>query len=472
MVRRSISLWILSASIAGTVALTGCASVQVPRDPIAAVARLEKEREAKPTSLATIRALGVAYYANKQYPQARAALEEVRKADPKDGIAALYSGLTAEAQDDIGGAKEAYTTYLANGKSANARDQVKARLAFVARQELTLAAKSALQQEVRLNAEGTNAKTIAVPPFRFTGADTSLKPLERGLSDLMITDLSVAPEITVLERDKMQAMLDEVSLSQGNRVDQNTSVRAGRLMRAGRIVQGGVTQTSATGLQLNASVVDVPTAKSVGSATQNDELEQLFSVEKRLALNVLQTLGITLTPEQRALIETQRPTKSLAAFLAYSRGLESEDRGDFSGALGHYGDAVRLDPGFLRATFRQQSTQSINTGASVSSSTVETGLKGTSEGTVSDNAKQGSSNTSVASSNPTATSVVNVLNPNSSSSQTNATQPASGTGSTPGGSGSQPSTNTNSGTNPNTQNTGNKLTPTQTGTITIIIKQP
>ena len=58
-------------------------------------------------------------------------------------------------------------------------------------------------------------------------------PLERGLADLLITDLSRSAQLTVVERDRMQALADEIQLSQSDRVDAATSVRAGKLIQAG-----------------------------------------------------------------------------------------------------------------------------------------------------------------------------------------------------------------------------------------------
>ena len=55
---------------------------------------------------------------------------------------------------------------------------------------------------------------VAVMPFQFTGADTSLKPIERGFAELVTTDLSHVSRLTVLERERIQGLLDEISLQQ------------------------------------------------------------------------------------------------------------------------------------------------------------------------------------------------------------------------------------------------------------------
>ena len=51
-------------------------------------------------------------------------------------------------------------------------------------------------------------------------------PLERGFAELVATDLSRSAQITVVERDRLQALLDEMRLSSRRRDDGSASVRA------------------------------------------------------------------------------------------------------------------------------------------------------------------------------------------------------------------------------------------------------
>src|SRR4029077_13905167 len=62
---------------------------------------------------------------------------------------------------------------------------------------------------------------------------------------------------------------------------------------------------------------------------------------------------IELTEAERERILRQGP-KNLAAFLAYSRGLEDLDRGDYPGAARHFGAAAPADPSFQAAQQGQQ----------------------------------------------------------------------------------------------------------------------
>lgn len=454
------------ATVAVVLPLAGCATAGV-RDPQSAVTRLEQARQRNPRANAPLRALGIAYYAARRYPEARAALDTARQRDPRDGVTALYAGLAAEAQIDWTGAKDAYTAYLAVGRTKKAREQIRQRLAFVSKQELTASAKAALGREAEIGSSPGDATTVAVPPFRFSGPDTTLRPLERGLADLLITDLARAPRLTVVERDRVQAIVDEIRLSQGDRVDENTAVRAGRLLRAGRIVQGGLTQVNAQAVQMNAAVVDVANAAPVGSASADDQLEQLFEAEKRLAFQVLQALGIELTPEQRAAIEV-RPTKSFAAFLAYSRGLAAEDNRDFSAAALLFRDANRIDPGFRQAGQRATTAEAAAAGAQVSATSVEASLSSSGEGGVVNGAKNGEA-VSGSGEGPTATLITaDAVNASPAKAPTLASEPATNTGTRGNPAGAVPSPS--NGAPP--ANPIANPPPVQTGRVIIIIPRP
>ena len=223
----------------------------------------------------------------------------------------------------------------------------------LARRELTDDAKRALEQERTVGVVAGSPTTVAVLPLRFTGSDSSLRPLERGFAELLTTDLSRSAKLTVVERARLQALLDELALQQSGRTDSATNVRAGRLLRAGRIVQGSIAQVGESQLRIDAAVLDVPTTEVRGVARGEGDIDKLFDLEKRIAFGVLDQLGVALTVAERNAIE-QRPTRSLAAFLAYSRGLTAEDDGRLDDASRFYRDALRLDPGFGAAQQRSR----------------------------------------------------------------------------------------------------------------------
>jgi TolB-like protein len=201
--------------------------------------------------------------------------------------------------------------------------------------------------------------------FSYTGTNEEVRPLGRGLAQLLVTDLARSRQLRVLERERMQAMLDEMRLSEQGRADPQSAVRSGRMLAAGRVVQGSLTDAD-NALRADASVVEVATASVQPPASSALPINRLFDMEKALAIQLFTIMGITLTDAERQAFN-QRPTQNIQAFLAWSRGLEAEDRGDFAGAQDFYNQAVRIDPAFTGAAqssqqagdLQQASTQTV-----------------------------------------------------------------------------------------------------------------
>ncbi len=441
-----------------------CLAIPAPAQQAAdkTLTKLEQVRTANPSSVAALRALGITYYKRQRFADARSVLDAARRLDPKDGVSALYAGLAAEALEDYSSAKDAYNSYLQVGKTRKVRDDIRTRLVALSRAELRAAAKSAIVNEARIAEQAGDPRTVAVLPMTFSGTDQTLAPLTRGLADLLISDLARSPDLQLLERDRIQAMVDEIALSQSGRTDAATSLRAGKLVRATRVVQGAITQTGSRDLTVNAAVMSVATSQQQGRDVQSsDVLEQIFTIEKNIALGLFDQLGVRLSAADRAAIE-QRPTRSLQAFLAYSNGLVAEDEGRFGDAARFYDQARSIDPGFGAAIQKAQSARSAQQGAQVTAAKVEAGLKNSAEGATVAAAERGvaATTTGVGS---TLASAVGDINPSAANTVNTSTGGTTGQTPTP----APPTTR-----DPAAEKTGTDQPATKTGQVSITIRRP
>ena len=333
------------------------------------VPALQAERAQKPNDAMVATRLGVAYFRANQLPEARAVLDTAVERDPQNGIAAIYRGMTAESQGDFLAARTSYDQFIRVARSNELKSAARQRLALVDRRELEYSARQALSQEAELSQLPPEPNTVAVMPFGYTGANEEIRPLSRGFAQLIVTDLARSRQLRVLERERMQAMLDEMRLSEQGRTDPQSAARSGRMLRAGRVVQGSLTDQDNV-LRATGAVVDVNTAGVAPGADAALPLNRLFDMEKVFVFDLFNAMGITLTEAERAAIN-QRPTQNLQAFLAWSRGLEAEDRGDFVGAQEQYNQAVRLDPSFSAASASAQTVSDIQQASSQSVADVD-----------------------------------------------------------------------------------------------------
>jgi TolB-like protein len=230
----------------------------------------------------------------------------------------------------------------------------------ITRQALVLEARRAIAAEQSLVSRAPRPNTVAVLPWTYLGADSTLKPLERGLAHLLVGDLARVSRLTLLERDRVQALADELALARAGLVDSGTAARSGRLLGAAEVVHGAIRETPSGEIRLDAQVVTTSDAAVRATGSASDRLARLFAMEKAVVFDLLERWGIPLTPAERRAISEQ-PTADLQAFLAFSRGLEAEDRGEFLEAGQHFQAAAGRDPSFSAA--RQHAERNSTTAA-------------------------------------------------------------------------------------------------------------
>ncbi len=406
---------------------------------------LEAERSQRPNDPMTLTRLGVAYFKANRYEEARTALDTAAARDPSNGIAAIYLGMTTEALGDFPAARTAYERYVTVARSRELRNTARQRLALIGRRELEFQARQSLASEATLLQTPPTPNTVAVMPFSYTGTNPQIQPLGRGLAQLVITDLAKSRQVVVLERERMQSMLDEMRLSEQNRVEQQTAVRSGRLLRAERVVQGTIAERGDQ-LRVDAAVVDVSSAGVAATGNASDQLSRIFDLEKALVFSIFENLGIQLSDAERASIN-QRPTQNIQAFLAYSRGLEAEDMGDFQAAREAYTQASGLDPSFVAAVQGAATATDLSAASTQSVSDVDV--------TVTQNAQQEAAGPAGA---PT-----DALN--------NAANAVAGTQTSDQAAQQQTQTTPPANRNNTSEVTGGSVRPT-TGTVVIVIRRP
>jgi tetratricopeptide (TPR) repeat protein len=355
---RIFSIFLLSISVGA------CASAGSFNTTPADIPRLEQEASARPDDADVNTALGVAYFRADRFEEARTVLKRVVDAGSQNGDAYLYLGLANEQLKDWTSARGAYEKYIEVGSDGDAKERVRDRLSLVAREELRQSARVVLEREQQMSDDPPTPRTVAVMPFRLVGTSEELAPLQTALSDMIITDLSVSPAITSIERVKINAMIDEMLLAQAGLAESTTGARVGRLLKAEHVVQGVLAQSGQEQLRMDATVLNTERREATGSFGRDQQLNAIFDLEKEIVFNIFSTLGVTLTAAERERINENR-AGNLLAFLAYGRGLDAMDEGNFQQAATFFRQAVQLDPGFGRATIQQQEAAELQTAVEV-----------------------------------------------------------------------------------------------------------
>lgn len=326
---------------------TGCAGASGPPRPTPEqIPALESRVEDRPQDADALARLGAAYLEAGRAEQARRVLERARAASPGHGPTVFFLGLTYEELERYGEAGEVYSSYLESGGDPPLGEEVRNRLRLVRRNELAASVRDVLRREEEIADRAPSAGTIGIFPFLYRGEPSRFRPLGRALAEFLVTDLSRTGRVEVLERMRVQLLLDEMALADSGYVDPATAARSGRLLGAGRIVQGLLEGSPGT-LRAEAAVVDAgsPPASLRPSVSGSASPDDVFELQTRLALGLYRDLGIELTPAERERV-TRRPTESLDALLSFGRGLVAEDSAHYARAAEHYRQAAQIDPDF------------------------------------------------------------------------------------------------------------------------------
>lgn len=124
--------------------------------------------------------------------------------------------------------------------------------------------------------------TLAVLYFDYGGKDASLEALRKGLAEMLISDLSAVDELRVVERDRLQAVLDEQKLAKAGKTDPATAARIGKLLGARYLVLGSYFDVMKA-FRVDARLVDVETGQIVKSIGANGKAEDFITLEQILA---------------------------------------------------------------------------------------------------------------------------------------------------------------------------------------------
>jgi hypothetical protein len=245
------------------------------------------------------------------------------------------------------------------------------RIQEMRRREFEVLVTQALASEASLEAEPSPTR-VAVFPFVFDGDDPALSPLGYAIGGMVATDLAQVDRLTLLERLHLEELMREIEMGEGDLVDPATAARSGRLLGAGRIVQGRLGGAESS-LALEAAAVRVLAGNpQISPVSEQDALERIFEMEKAVVLGLIDAMGITLTVAERERV-LQRRTESLQALLAYGRGLEASSRGAYGEAQGHFEDAVEIDPSFEEAEVEEEITTELIEATEVEPDDVVTG---------------------------------------------------------------------------------------------------
>jgi len=197
-------------------------------------------------------------------------------------------------------------------------------------------------------------KTIAILDFKNRSIDDKEKfdPMEKGFAELLINQLNGAVNLKVIERERIQWILDEIGLENDpGKFDPESAVRVGKQLGVHTILIGNFIKAKDE-LYLGARLVKVETSEILMTEQEKGDADDFFELVEDLSAKVAKGINVALS---QAELEKGTETRSLDAMMAYSEGLVLLEKGNYKMAYDKFMQALSIDSKYDKARIKAES---------------------------------------------------------------------------------------------------------------------
>lgn len=203
--------------------------------------------------------------------------------------------------------------------------------------------------------EGPGLQTLAIMDFRNSSVDQRERfaSLSEGFPSMMVNYLNGATDLKVIERQRVQWLLDELELQRkADKVDQSTAVRTGKLLGATAVLFGNYIVFEDQ-MRVSARLVKVETGEILLARKVKGEPDAFFDLVKDLSRDVTQAVNVKIEEDAK----TGSTTELLDAQLAYSEGNRKLENGNYRAARKKFEEALEHDPNYELARQRLETAK-------------------------------------------------------------------------------------------------------------------
>jgi adenylate cyclase len=181
---------------------------------------------------------------------------------------------------------------------------------------------------------------LAVLPFANISPDPNDEYFADGLTEELISNLSLVPGLKVIAR---------TSVIGYKKTDKSVAI-IGKELGVGTVVEGSV-RRAANRIRVTVQVIDVATEEHQWTQTYDDDLNDIFAVQSDIASKVARSLPSSLAQARGPLPTLEKPTgtESYLAFLQGQSLLWHPDETSLRQSVEFFEKSIRVDPKYARA---------------------------------------------------------------------------------------------------------------------------
>ena len=190
--------------------------------------------------------------------------------------------------------------------------------------------------------------------------------LGKGIADLLINDMASNPSMRIVERDRIQSILQEQALVQSKTIDAQTAVRLGKLLGAQYMITGGFMSDSKGTLLVTSRVISVETGAITNPVKLTSKGDDVLGLIGQLSTKLNTELKLPAPPRQTGDADVKKPASTgsnpaaakqagstakpqkldVKTALLYSKALDEQDSGNSQKAAELYRAVLQKFPDF------------------------------------------------------------------------------------------------------------------------------
>jgi TolB-like protein len=302
--------------------------------------------------------LGMSYYFVNDFYNSIKYLENANTIDPSKSEIKYYLGLCFESMKQYDNALKYYQYYQDKTVDSRYKSDMEKRYTGVLKLKYQEEARQLIDKEKQVQGI-LSENTLAIFNFDNKSGNTQYDPLQQGFPIMFITDFSLVPKLKVVERLRLQSLLDELQLNKEEMMTGYTLQRAGKLLSAKQIIKGNFKISSDNNLVLDIATIDVSTGQVKDPISKSGGLNDFYRMEKDLVIAMIDRMGIVITDEVRQKILTI-PTESFFAFLERMKSTQEMEKMELPSASNVIEVTVSAP---VTTTINRLNTLDINTGS-------------------------------------------------------------------------------------------------------------
>jgi len=197
-----------------------------------------------------------------------------------------------------------------------------------------------------------NLTRVAILPFGTPKGQTDLEQYGVGTMDTLIQALSALPQFVMIDRARIESILQEQQFAQTGMVDTQTAVAVGKIVGAQSLITGNILKAGNL-VRITAHFTDMKTGQIGQSEVVTGPLDSIFDLMDQLARKFIEASGVQVTAEQQQRVSAvTKATASLGAYDYYLQGRKSYlkfTNDGYEDAVKLYKKAIEADPQYALA---------------------------------------------------------------------------------------------------------------------------